>query len=174
MTEYILTKTPGKLEISTDNLTFVISATLVCHEWSPLRTNGSQDEREVVTFVKETTSREIPEKIRMHIRNKEMTSINECKDNYGSEGSKGKKVVSPKDPPSWIKNKIYNTRSKVVADRDQVSSGGLALDKLAKVILGRRSHIAIAKSQAEVDVRNGNQATIGRALRARKAQERVT
>ena len=134
-----------------------------------MRTNGSQDEREVVTFVKETMSREIPAKIRMHIRNKEMTSINECKDNCGSEGSKGKKVVSPKEPPSWIKNKIYNTRSKVVADRDQVSPRGIASDKLVKVTLGRRSHIAIAKSQAEVDVRNGKQATIGRALRERQA-----
>ena len=55
-----------------------------------------------------------------------------------------------------------------------MSFRGLASDKLAKVTLGRRSHIAIAKSQAEVDVRNGKQAMIGRALRAGNSQERVT
>ena len=112
--------------------------------------------------------------IRMHTGNKEMTPVKESKYTSSSEGSKGKKVASPKEPPSWIKHKIYNTQSKVVADRDQVSPIGIASDKLVKVTLGRRSHIAIAKSQAEVDVRNGKQATIGRALRAGKAQERVT
>ena len=55
-----------------------------------------------------------------------------------------------------------------------MSSRGLASDKVAKVTLGRRSHIAIAKSQAEVDMKNGKQATIGRAFRAGHAQTKVT
>ena len=79
-------------------------------------------------------------------------------------------MASPKEPPSWIKHKIYNTRSKVTADKDQVSSGRLASDKVAKVTLGRRSHIAKSKSQDEVDIRIGKQATIGGALRAGQAQ----
>ena len=63
--------------------------------------------------------------------------------------------MSPKEPPSWIRHKIYNTQSKAVAEKDQVSSRGLASNKVAKVTLGRRSHIAKAKFQAEVDIRNG-------------------
>ena len=65
--------------------------------------------------------------------------------NPDSKGT-SKKVATPKEPPSWIKHKIYKTRSKVAADRDQVSSGGLASDKVAKVTLERRFHIAIVKS----------------------------
>ena len=55
-----------------------------------------------------------------------------------------------------------------------MSSGRLATDKVPKVTLGRKSHIAIAKSQAEVDVKNVKHGTIGRALRAKKGQDRVT
>ena len=96
-----------------------------------------------------------------------------CKEITTNNKGTGKKVASPKEPSLWIKHKIYNTRSKAAADRDQVSSGGLASDKVAKVTLGRRYHIAIAKSQAEVGVKNGKQATIGRALRAGQAQTKV-
>ena len=63
-----------------------------------------------------------------------------------------KKVASPKEPPLWIKHKIYNTPSKGAVDRDQVSFGGLASDKMAKVMLRRKSHIAKLKSQVEVEV----------------------
>ena len=66
-----------------------------------------------------------------------------------------KKVASPKEPPSWIKHKIYNTRSKGAVDRDQVSLGDLASDKVAKVTLGRKYQIGKVKSQAEVEVKNG-------------------
>ena len=96
----------------------------------------------------------------MHAGRKERTPDNK---------DTSKKVASPKEPPSWIKHKIYNTQSKATANRDQVSFGGLASDKVAKVTLGRRSHIAIGKYQAEVDMKNGKQATIGRALRAGQA-----
>ena len=112
------------------------------------------------------TSSPLQEKtIGMHARCKEMTPDSKytCK-----------KVVSPKVPPSWIKHKIYNTRSKGAIDRDQVSSRGLASDKVAKVMLGRKSHIAKVKSQAEAEVKNGKHATIGRALRARQAQRKVS
>ena len=85
-----------------------------------------------------------------------------------------KKVASPKEPPSWVKHDIYNTRSKVAADKDQVSTGGLSSDKVAKVTLDRRSHITISNSQAEVEVKNGKHATIGRALRERQALDRVS
>ena len=81
--------------------------------------------------------------------------VKRCKDMCSNEGRDGKKVASLKEPPSWVKHKIYNTRSKVAADKDQVSTGGLSLDKVPKVTLRRRSHIAISKSQAEVDVKNG-------------------
>ena len=81
--------------------------------------------------------------------------VKECKDTCSSAGKEGEKVASAKEPPSWIKHKIYNTRSKMLADRDQVSSGGLVTDKVPKVTLGRKSHIAIKKSQVKVDVKNG-------------------
>ena len=83
------------------------------------------------------------------------------------EGIEGKKVASTKEPPSWVKHKIYNTWSNVAADKDQVSTGGLSSDKVPKVTLSRRSHIAISKSQVEVEVKNGEHTKIGRALRAR-------
>ena len=47
-----------------------------------------------------------------------------------------------------------------------MSFEGLVSDKVAKVTLGRKSQIAKAKSQAEVEVKNGKPTTIGRALRA--------
>ena len=97
-----------------------------------------------------------------------------CIDMCSVEGGEGKKVASPKEPPSWVKHKIYNTRSKVAADKDQVSIGGLSSNKVPKVTLGRRSHIAIAKSQAEMELKNGKHAIIGRALRERKARDRVS
>ena len=53
-----------------------------------------------------------------------------------------------------------------------MSNRGLSSDKVAKVNFGRRYHIAIAKSKAEVDVKNGKHAMIGRALRESKAEER--
>ena len=84
-----------------------------------------------------------------------------------NEGREGKRVASPKEYPLWVKHNIYNMRSKVAADKDQVSTGGLASDKVPKITLGRRSHIAIAKPQLEVEMKNGKQETIGRALRAR-------
>ena len=105
----------------------------------------------------------------MHVGIKEVTLVKECKDICSNEDREEKKVASPKEPPSWVKHKIYNTWSKVAADKDQVSTGGLSSDKVPKVTLGRRSHIAISKSQAEVEVKNGKQATIGRALRERQA-----
>ena len=83
-------------------------------------------------------------------------------------------MASPKEPTSWSKHKIYKTRSKVAVDKDQVSTGGLASNKVPKVTLGRRSHIAISKSQDEVEVKNGKHATISRALRERQAQDRVS
>ena len=78
-------------------------------------------------------------------------------------------MASPKDPPLWIKHKIYNTRYKVSAKRDQVSSVGLVTDKFPKVTVRRKSHMVIAKTQVEVDVRNGKEETISRALREGKA-----
>ena len=83
-------------------------------------------------------------------------------------------MASPKEPTSWSKHKIYKTRSKVAVDKDQVSIRGLSSDKVPKVTLARRSHITIAKSQAEMEVKNGKHETIGRALRERQAQERVS
>ena len=105
----------------------------------------------------------------MHAGSKEITPVKGCKDMCSNEGREGKKVASPKEPLSWVKRNIYNTRSKVVANKDKVSMGGLAYDKVPKITLGRRSRITISKSQAKVKVKNGKQATIGRALRARQA-----
>ena len=50
---------------------------------------------------------------------------------------------------------------------------GLALDKVPKVTLGRKTLISKAKTQAEMKVKNRKQAKISRALRAGKAQVRV-
>ena len=80
-----------------------------------------------------------------------------CKETTPDRKDTCKNVASPKEPPSWIKHKIYNTRSKGAVDRDQVSSGGLASDKVAKVTLGRKSQIEKVKSQAKVEVKNGKQ-----------------
>ena len=52
-------------------------------------------------------------------------------------------MASPKEPTSWSKHNIYKTRSKVAVDKDQVSIRGLSSDKVPKVTLARRSHIAI-------------------------------
>ena len=76
----------------------------------------------------------------------------ECKEITPDSKDTRKKVASPKEPPSWIKHKIYNTRSKTTNEKYQVLSRGLASDKVAKVTLGRRSHIAKSNSQAEVDI----------------------
>ena len=121
-----------------------------------------------------TTSPKQTKKKSVHAGIKETTPVKGSIEICSIEGREGKKVASPKDPPSWVKHNIYNTRSKVVADKDQVSTEGLSSDKVPKVTLGRRSHIAISKSQAEVEVKNGKQATISRALRARQAQDRVS
>ena len=83
-------------------------------------------------------------------------------------------MASPKEPTSWSKHKIYKTRSKVAVDKDQVLIRGLSSDKVPKVTLGRRSHIAITKSKAEVEVKNGKHETIGRSLRSRQALDRVS
>ena len=83
-------------------------------------------------------------------------------------------MASPKEPTSWSKHKIYKTRSKVAVDKDQVSIRGLSSDKVPKVTLGRRSHITISKSQAEVEVKNGKHETIGRARRTMQAPDRVS
>ena len=69
-----------------------------------------------------------------------------CKEMTPDSKDTCKNVLSPKYPPSWIKHKIYNNLSKGVVDREQVSSGGLASDKVAKVMLGRKSHIEKSKS----------------------------
>ena len=52
-------------------------------------------------------------------------------------------------------------------------TGGLALDKVTKVTLGRKTLISKAKNQANIEAKIGKQAIISRALRARKAQARV-
>ena len=73
------------------------------------------------------------ETIVVHVGIKEMTSDKGCIDMCSIEGREGKNVESPKEPPSWVKHKIYNMQSKVAADKDQVSTGGLASDKVPKV-----------------------------------------
>ena len=50
---------------------------------------------------------------------------------------------------------------------------GLALDKVPKVTLGKKTLISISKSQAKLEVKNGKQATISRALRVGNAQVKV-
>ena len=121
-----------------------------------------------------TTSPKQTETIVMHEGINETRSVKGCIDMCSIKGREGKKVTSPKEPPSWVKHKIYNMWSKVVAHKEIVSTRGLASDKIPKVTLGRISHIAIAKSQVEVEVKSGKQETIGRALRARQAQDRVS
>ena len=110
----------------------------------------------------------------MHIGIKDTTLDKGRIDMCSNEGREGKRVASPKEYPLWVKHNIYNMRSKVAADKDQVSTIGLSSDKVPKVTLGRRSHIEIANSQAKVEVKNAKHATIGRALRARQAQDRVS
>ena len=50
-----------------------------------------------------------------------------------------------------------------------MSIGGLALDKVLKVTLGRTTLILKSKTKAKMEVENGKQATISKALRAGKA-----
>ena len=50
---------------------------------------------------------------------------------------------------------------------------GLALDKVPRVTLGRKMLISISKSQSKLEVNNGKQVTISRALRAGNAQVKV-
>ena len=52
-------------------------------------------------------------------------------------------------------------------------TGGLALDKVTKVTLGRKTLILKSKNQAEIEVKIRKQDTISMALRSRKAQARV-
>ena len=96
------------------NLTPDVNPTLESRKQSPLETNVVQYEREVVIPIMGLTSRPLLAKTNfMHAGCKEITS--DIKDT-------SKKVATPKEPPSWIKHKIYNTWSKVATDRDQVSS----------------------------------------------------
>ena len=55
-----------------------------------------------------------------------------------------------------------------------MSTGGLELDKVTKVTLGRKMLILKAKTQAELEVKNGKHVTISRDLREGKAQVRIT
>ena len=142
-------------------LTHAVNPTLERREQSPLGTNVVQYEKEVVTPIKEFASRPL-----LDITNSMHAGFKEI--NLDIKNTR-KNMASPKELLSWIKHKIYNTQSKVATDKDQVSSRGLASDKVANVTLGKRSHIEKAKSQAEVDIKNGKQATIGGALRAGQA-----
>ena len=58
----------------------------------------------------------------MHEENEVVTLVKGTKDTFVSPGKVEKKVAYPKDPPSWIKHKIYNMRSKVLVEREEVSS----------------------------------------------------
>ena len=104
-------------------------------------------------------------------------SVQENKDIWEIPGKVVGKVASPqkviKDTPSWIKHKIYNTRSKMLAEKEKVSMGELELDKVQKFTLVRKTLISKAKNQAKIEAKIRKQAIISRALRARKAQVRV-
>ena len=54
-----------------------------------------------------------------------------------------------------------------------MSTGGLALDKVTKFTLGRKTLILKAKTQAELEVKNGKHVTISRTLREGKAHVTV-
>ena len=57
--------------------------------------------------------------------------------------------------------------------KELVSKGGMALDLIPKVILGRKSQISKAKTLAEIEFKTRKHETIKRALRAGIAQPRV-
>ena len=62
-----------------------------------------------------------------------------------------------KEPPSWVKWKIYIIRSKValMGGEEVASKGGLAQVSMPKVILGRKSQISEAKILDELEVKDG-------------------
>ena len=92
-------------------LTLIGNPTLESHEKYPLKTNVMQYEKEVVTPIKEFTSRPLLDTTHVvHVECKEITP--DSKDSR-------KKVASPKEPPSWIKPKIYNTGSKAAVDKEK-------------------------------------------------------
>ena len=123
--EEIISAPLGMMEVSPKNLRTIDTESLgIQYQPSPW-TFVSQDNSEVVTPVRTTTSLDQKETISVHAGIKETTPVKGCKYMCSIEGREGKKVASPKDPPSWVKHKIYNTWSKVSADKYQVSTGGL-------------------------------------------------
>ena len=56
---------------------------------------------------------------------------------------------------------------------EEVIHGGLKIDTLPNVLLGRKSLISKEKSQAMIDIKAGKQTTIIGALRPRKPLPRV-
>ena len=67
-----------------------------------------------------------------------------------------------KEPPSLVKQKNYNTRSKtsIMGGEELALKGGLALYTIPKVILGRKSQSSKSKTIDELEIKAGKKATI--------------
>ena len=116
MVEAALPVPPGKLQPPPKKLPSVNTSITSIPEQSSLRTFVLHAESEVVT-PEETKDTSSPKQFHsrtfvVHAGSAVVTLFKEIKDTFVSLGKVEKKVASPKDPPSWIRHKIYNIRSK--------------------------------------------------------------
>ena len=117
---------PDKLEPPPEKLPSINTSITSIPKQSSSRKFVLHDESEVVTL-EETKDTSSPKQFHsrtfvVHAGSAVVTLFKEIKDTFVSPGKVEKRVEYPKDPPSWIKHKIYNMRSKVLVKREEVSS----------------------------------------------------